>query len=34
MKRPMSDARKSGLVATAALVVIFAVTGLMVWWGS
>lgn len=32
MKRPMSDARIGGMVAAAALVVIFAVTGLMVWW--
>jgi len=34
MKKPMSDARISGMVATAALVVIFVITGLVVWWGS
>lgn len=34
MKKPMSDARIGGMVATAALLVIFAVTGLFVWWGS
>ena len=32
MKRPPSDARIGGMVATAALVVIFAITGLMIWW--
>jgi hypothetical protein len=34
MKRPMSDARIGGMVATVALVVIFVITGLVVWWGS
>jgi len=34
MKKPVSDARISGMVAAAALVVMFAVTGLFVWMGS
>jgi hypothetical protein len=34
MKRKMSDARIGGMVATVALLVIFAITGLVVWWGS
>ena len=34
MKRPMSDARISGMVATVALVVMFAMVGLLVWMGS
>ena len=34
MKKPMSDARIGGMVATVALVVIFVITGLMVWWAS
>lgn len=31
MKKPMSDARKGGMVAMAALVVIFAVTAIAIW---
>ena len=34
MKRPMSEARISGMVATVALVVMFVLVGLVVWWGS
>jgi hypothetical protein len=34
MKRPMSDARIGGMVAMVALVVMFALVGLVVWWGS
>ena len=33
-KPPMSKARISGLVATVALVVMFALVGLLVWMGS
>lgn len=31
MKKPMSDARIGGMVATAALVVIFAITAFAIW---
>jgi hypothetical protein len=34
VKKPMSDARIGGMVATVALVVIFVLTALVVWWGS
>ena len=34
MKKPKSDARMSGMVATVALVVMFALLGLFVWMGS
>ena len=34
MKKPMSDARIGGMVATVALVVMFVLVGLVVWWGS
>ena len=34
MKRRMSDARIGGMVATVALVVMFLLVGLVVWWGS
>ena len=34
MKKPMSDARIGGMVATLALVVMFVLVGLVVWWGS
>ena len=34
MKRPMSDARISGMVAAVALIVMFALAGLLVWMGS
>jgi hypothetical protein len=34
MKKPMSDARIGGMVATVVLVIIFGITGLVVWWGS
>lgn len=34
MKKKMSDARISGIVATVALVVMFALVGLIVWVGS
>jgi hypothetical protein len=30
----MSEARIGGMVATVALIVMFAVVGLVVWWGS
>ena len=30
-KKPMSDARIGGMVATVALIVLFAITGLMIW---
>ena len=33
-KRPMSDARISGMVAAVALLVMFAIVGLFVWMGS
>jgi hypothetical protein len=33
-RKPMSDARIGGMVAMAALVVMFALAGLVVWWGS
>jgi len=33
-KRPMSDARISGMVATVVLLVMFALVGLFVWMGS
>ena len=33
-KKPMSDARISGMVATVALLVMFAFVGLIVWVGS
>ena len=33
-KRPKSDARVSGMVATVALVVMFAMVALFVWMGS
>ncbi len=34
MKKPMSDARIGGMVATVALIVLFVLAGLVVWWGS
>jgi hypothetical protein len=33
-KPPMSDARISGIVATVALIVMFAITAIAIWWGS
>ena len=33
-RRPMSDARISGMVATVALLVMFGLVGLLVWMGS
>jgi hypothetical protein len=33
-KRPKSDARISGMVATVALIVMFAFLGLFIWMGS
>ena len=33
-KRPKSDARISGMVATVALLVMFGLVGLLVWMGS
>jgi hypothetical protein len=30
-RKPMSDARKGGMVATAALLVIFAITAIVIW---
>jgi hypothetical protein len=33
-RRPMSDARISGMVATVALLVMFGMVGLFVWMGS
>ena len=33
-KPPKSDARISGMIATVALVAMFALVGLVVWWGS
>jgi hypothetical protein len=33
-KRPKSDARISGMVATVALIVMFALIGLFIWVGS
>ena len=33
-KPPMSDARIGGMVATVALIVLFAITGLMIWLGG
>jgi hypothetical protein len=33
-KRPMSDARIGGMVATVALIAMFVLVGLVVWWGS
>ena len=34
MKRPMSDARIGGIVATVVLVAMFAFVGLFIWMGS
>ena len=33
-KKPMSEARISGMVAMVALAVMFALVGLVVWWGG